>query len=796
VKFDPIQTDFSGGEISPRVQGHVDMAIYKAACARVANCIPGPEGSMMSRAGAEYVAAGQAPDSWLVPLEGGPEEGLLLEFSQQAATGAGLGSRLINKLGVQTWHEPFDLSFRRQSRIDFDTLVGWSANGPNPNAVYVPAYPEVGFWFDIPNEKLYLRDKNGHAASGTKGYVISPQITVGTGLTTAFTLTFYNAGHPVIVNVKNMAGGAVIATITANPGFNTLNFNSGAAANMYLEIHVVLGAVGEQRCASMWGLKLIKDTMKMSDQVQGSFVATNSIPAVGGLRYATFWTNDTYYCVCLMPGVGLFGVYYNAGTVGDRTNPVWHVIPSTSFWDVAAPTVGITYARQKHITSIASYQERLWLGFDDGTIQATQTNYGAAAVPVKFVFSPISSPPKAAEPINMRMSAASHRITWLAALRGLMMGSTVQEWLFSMDQALALDATNGLTFALTEHSFYGSDPDLQALTVLDKVLFPMRGRKRLKLAGFSIDSNGGLTAAEFSALGEHLLRGRVRQMVHMRSPVPRVVFLMDDGTVAVATLDAKGNAAWARFSLPSPWTDIQCMAVTEVTVTGSELWLIANAGATQAILRVVDLDSTSQVQARLLRGAPTTSLYLDPSLDPPVMDIFVRRPVNNAGSVASPAMPTGVVNVQVFSKGQYVGQIAYNGAGIPLPSPYNAATYTDAAGLLQPADAVVGVLYGEHKFRTLPLEGGNPAGTGQGKLSRMVKPWLRLVDSYLPKLNGQRVPERVSGEPVDALPTRKTEDVLYQDLNFTRGAILEISQDLPLRVEVSAIFGSAQSNSL
>jgi hypothetical protein len=50
-----------------------------------------------------------------------------------------------------------------------------------------------------------------------------------------------------------------------------------------------------------------------------------------------------------------------------------------------------------------------------------------------------------------------------------------------------------------------------------------------------------------------------------------------------------------------------------------------------------------------------------------------------------------------------------------------------------------GSLYPEHRWTSLPLEGGNPVGTSQNLTSRKAQLYLRFVDSYLPLVNGARL---------------------------------------------------------
>jgi len=108
---------------------------------------------------------------------------------------------------------------------------------------------------------------------------------------------------------------------------------------------------------------------------------------------------------------------------------------------------------------------------------------------------------------------------------------------------------------------------------------------------------------------------------------------------------------------------------------------------------------------------------------------------------------------------------------------------------------------------TLPLSGGNPAGSAQGMVIHRPGVMVRLSDSALPLVNGEAAspalklgdPQasdiRISyGDPTGLLTglTRFTEDATAQVLGSTPGGIITLTQDLPLRTEICALFGNVQ----
>ncbi len=82
----PAITSFTGGELSPRLRGRVDLAKYFSGCSRLENMTVFPHGGATRRSGLRFVAeaADSAAKSRLIPFEFNSEQTYVLEFSNQA----------------------------------------------------------------------------------------------------------------------------------------------------------------------------------------------------------------------------------------------------------------------------------------------------------------------------------------------------------------------------------------------------------------------------------------------------------------------------------------------------------------------------------------------------------------------------------------------------------------------------------------------------------------------------------------------------------------------------------------
>jgi hypothetical protein len=204
------------------------------------------------------------------------------------------------------------------------------------------------------------------------------------------------------------------------------------------------------------------------------------------------------------------------------------------------------------------------------------------------------SPAPAGDALDLKVAQPTGGIAWLAELRGLLLGTSHNERVFSAG-ALAIDPVSGSAFDVEKHTAFGSHIGLPALDLHDKIVFALGGRKRIRVMGQSLNSFGGLLAEDLSLRGEHLLEKKIRSMCQVRTPVPRLVFAFDDGTGAVATFsDDKNTLSWARLTLPAPY-DVYHVSSLDVAGYGSELWVTSSRGA---IFVIRDLDSAVQVKSR------------------------------------------------------------------------------------------------------------------------------------------------------------------------------------------------------
>jgi hypothetical protein len=75
-------TNFTAGELSPRLDGRNDLAKYSAGCSTVENMVIYPHGAAARRPGTQYIASVKtaADKTRLIPFEFSTEQTYILEF--------------------------------------------------------------------------------------------------------------------------------------------------------------------------------------------------------------------------------------------------------------------------------------------------------------------------------------------------------------------------------------------------------------------------------------------------------------------------------------------------------------------------------------------------------------------------------------------------------------------------------------------------------------------------------------------------------------------------------------------
>jgi hypothetical protein len=296
----------------------------------------------------------------------------------------------------------------------------------------------------------------------------------------------------------------------------------------------------------------------------------------------------------------------------------------------------------------------------------------------------------------------------------------------------------------------------------DQVLFVASDGKNVRAISYDLQQNGW-TSRALTFVAEHIVEAGIRELHFSKHPTPTIIAVLSDGGLAFCTYDRSVDVlAWYRVDIGAT---VRSATVVR-TFFGDDLWLSVTRGGAFLLERLPLYDN------------PGNATYVDSAV---------------TGTVAA-ATFGGLSHLE----GQTVRVLVAGATGAALRddqvvtggqitiSDYDAAT--DNGKVI-----IVGLPY-TATATTLPLEGGNPAGTSQMAKRRRPKVRLRLNESALPLVNGNRAPDRTPATPMGDPEPPFTGDVDMRVLGWSEDGAVTLEQDLPFRTEILALFSTAQVN--
>ena len=195
--------------------------------------------------------------------------------------------------------------------------------------------------------------------------------------------------------------------------------------------------------------------------------------------------------------------------------------------------------RNGYPCTVEFHQGRLWFGGAPGqpqTLWASRVDDFSAFTPGIPADSPM---------ILTMAASQQNRISWIASLRGLMIGTSEGEWRLSATNSEGLNASNA---GFERHSGVGS-ASLDALSVENSLLFVQQGGMKVRELFYSLEADGYQTR-DVSLLSDHLLGEGIVDWTVQRSTAFHVWCVLGDGSAVCMTLNREQNVvAWHAHRL-------------------------------------------------------------------------------------------------------------------------------------------------------------------------------------------------------------------------------------------------------
>lgn len=738
----PLQANFNAGELSPTLEGRVDIAWYGNGCHKLRNFIPLVQGPARRRSGTRFVAEvkNSAQRTWLVPFKFSDDVAFVLEFGNlyirfytqhgQAESSPGVPLEVVTPWTTADLTAP-DGTLRLSMVQSADVIY-----------IAHPSYP-LRKLVRLSNTSWQLQTPD---LRGGPFQTVDPDNTVtvyasaatGAGVTLTASSAIFTAdkvGSLILLESKpvdDVKPWETNKTITAGQ-------ERRSDGNVYSALNNA--TTGTIRPTHTTGARFDGDNGVQWQYLHSGWGYAKITAASGTTATATIVKRIPSQAV----GVG---------------NP-------TNRWAFSELSAGDGWP-----SHVAFFRERLWL--------ARGTKLFASVV---ADFEDFSSRDGADVTPDMAISIdiASDQINdpaWLAAGDALLVGTVGNE--FAVGETSNNEPLGPANIQAAQQTSHGSR-QVQPVRVNDAALFVQRAGRKLREIRFTFESEGYSTS-DVSLRAEHITRGQIVQLTYQQEPHSIVWACCANGDLLGFTYNREQDVqGWHPHPIGGAAAVESVASIPAPDGTRDELWIIARRtinGVTKRYVEYMERDWVSYEGSTIdeaffvdsgltYNGTITTNTLTLSSLSPlqvtAASAIFAAgdtgdRIIINRGTISECRL-----RIDTFVSSTVVTVTALT----PLPANFNAVSETAstwhfardrltglghlegqtvdvlADGAVHPQAIVAGGAVDLDRHASIAsvglpcpallitgrLEAGSGDGTAQGKTKRVVKLYYRLLDT-------------------------------------------------------------------
>lgn len=807
-KANYIQTNMTGGEVSPYLYSRVDTEKYQNGCKTLENFIVTTSGSAKKRTGSKFVwyARNSGSSSRLVPFNYNAEQAYVIEASN-------LRLRFFTNGGILTETAQAITGITNAN----PAVVTYSGSDTYANGDRVAIGTVLGMT-EVNNREFTVANVNAAAntfeLSGidstsygtyTSGGTVSEIIEVTTTYTTAEldalsfaqsadTLFIAHPDHKLAKLVRNSATSWTLSdvdvlrgpwrslnndeTITLQADAKSGNVTLTASAATFNADHV--GAKFKVYLSSRgngdteWGSSdnaVVGSYWSYNGNVYevtadaGTTATSNFNPPVhltGTVRSYKAGSTTAYSdCKFIHKGYGIATITaYTSTTVADGdvySGYGYEELPqqivtgssrfqtATTFWQEGAWSTYRGYPEQ-----VTFFEQRLMAS-------KVQTVYGS----VSGNFSDFEEGANDDQALNYTLASEQvDAIRWLNPGKQLLIGTTSGEYV--MGASSLGEAVTPKNIKISRETSYGSAP-CKPVRVGEAVLFMQRhgdpandGRKMREMAyNFDID---GYASNDLTIFAPHITGTGVTELAYQADPDALIWGVRADGALCCLTYQREHQVtAWHRHLLGG--TNVEVESVCAIPGTnGDELWLKVKRTIDGGTVRYIEVlsyfdDNTAKANGIFVDSAITTST------------------ASNAA--------TGLW----FLRGQTVKYLLNGTIGSGTVSSTGTLTITGP----DTTPVQIGLGY-TAKLETLDLEAGAAAGSAQGRQKRISNATLRLNRSQGGRVGSSTVNDAIDySDQTDATALYTGDRTIVMPTGWDDKASVYIEHSDPTPFEVLAI---------
>jgi len=791
ARVSTIITNFQAGELSPRLEGRIDLQKYNSGAQTLQNMLAFPQGGVTRRPGTYY--AGSSKDGGkvrLINFEYSDEQAYVLEFGANYI-------RFFKDGGILTEATKSITGATAANPVVITATSHGYSNGDRVYITGVTGMTEINNReFTVANVTTNTFELSGVDGSGFSAFVSGGTVGKIVEVTTTYSVDdIFEINHVQSADViylahKDHAPAKLTRTTATSFTLSDIPFVDGpyldentTATTLYASAatgSVTITASADLFTADDVGryirfrevLEIEHDLWAAStsyndgdsvrynghvyEQVTGSTQTSGNTPPVhteGTETYGAIdWEykhDDTGYVkitAFTSATVVTATVQEDDGGIAVLPDHVIGAANATKKW-----SLGAFGGEQGYPRAVAFYEERLYFA---GTTGQPQTIFGSVTADFE------NQTPGILDDSAINITIASDQVNVIKHMipgRFLQVLTTSSEFTLSGGTSGPVTPTN--VSVLRETTFGSSD--VRPLRAGASTILIQKGQEKVKEITFDLDTDG-LVGRDLTILAEHLARGGLTDMVWQQEPELVLWFVRSDGTLVGLSYDPANNTiGWHQHPLGGTGT------VESITAIPS--------GAEDQVYLSVKRTINSATVRHIVYMKPvyfgtdvSDAFYVDSGL---TYDSTATDTISGLNHLEGET-------VQILADGSAHADKTVSGGSVTLDR--NASTVH------------VGYSY-TSLVETLRIEAGADDGVSQGKIKRIHGVTVRFIDTVGAEVgpdtsNLDRIPFRDSSMAMDAaVPMFDGDKEIFFPSSYETDARAVVRQTQPLPMTVLAI---------
>lgn len=505
-----LQTNFTAGELSPRVYGRVDIDRYPNGAKRIENGVVSVQGGVRRRPGLRFRAGTKinTQRSRLIPFVFNRAQAYALEFGNNYMRVYRDGAQIAGPYEIATPYTEAMLP-----ALDYEQSA---------DSMFI-THP------DVPTQRLQ-RFADALWALSPVPWVTEPYDEIGhrfAGVTLTLSLATVGLGRTATASSGVFLAGDVGRVISYQGGLATITI-VGSATDITVDITTAFS--GTALPAGVWDL-----TGSPQTTVTPTVATPVGVFVTMTATVDTFRATDVGRHVQINGGLILITFFSNAQSVNGTVRQVLtSTVPSpASAWVLNGP---VWSAARGYPRTVTFHEQRLILA---GTVANPQTVWGTRTGEIlNFEQGPLDDDGFA----FTLASGQVNPIAYIASGRALLVMTFGGEFTLEGGVEKPITPTNVRVRQRSNHGCALVRP----VTVKRENLFVQRAGRKVRALAYTV-ANDEFEAPDMTVLSEHITAPSVTEMAWQQEPDALVWAVRSDGVLAAATFDREQQVtSWAR----------------------------------------------------------------------------------------------------------------------------------------------------------------------------------------------------------------------------------------------------------